>query len=152
MLRAAVNPAKTTVATWAAELVQTSNVDYLDRLIPNFIYPQLKAMGTKLHVRQYRRAENPGACEQRRRWPARGSAKGGQARSSGHRSPSITLSPTKLSVISTFSEEMATHSTPSIEGIIRQAMSDDTGVALDTYLIDDVAARPACVRPACSTA
>src|SRR4029077_3403421 len=46
VLRAAVNPAMTTVATWAAELVQTSNVDFLDRLIPNFIFPQLKAMGT----------------------------------------------------------------------------------------------------------
>ena len=45
VLRAAVNPAMTTVATWAAELVQTSNVDFLDRLIPNFIFPQLKAMG-----------------------------------------------------------------------------------------------------------
>jgi hypothetical protein len=45
VLRAAVNPANTTVVTWAAELVQTSNVDYLDRLIPNFIFPQLKAMG-----------------------------------------------------------------------------------------------------------
>ena len=36
---------------------------------------------------------------------------------------------------------------PSIEGIIRQAMSDDTGGALDTYLIDNVAAS-AGVRPA----
>ena len=54
VLRAAVNPAMTTVATWAAELVQTSNVDFLDRLIPNFIFPQLKAMGIELHVRQQR--------------------------------------------------------------------------------------------------
>ena len=46
VLRAAVNPAMTTVATWAAELVQTSNVDFLDRLIPNHIFPQLKALGT----------------------------------------------------------------------------------------------------------
>ena len=59
----------------------------------------------------------------------------------------VTLSPTKLSVISTFSEEMATYGMPSIEGIIRQAMSDDTGIALDSYLIDNVAAS-AGVRPA----
>jgi hypothetical protein len=38
----------------------------------------------------------------------------------------VSLTPTKLSVISTFSEEMATYGMPSIEGIIRQAMSDDT--------------------------
>ena len=36
---------------------------------------------------------------------------------------------------------------PSIEGIIRQAMSDDTGIALDSYLIDNVAAS-AGIRPA----
>ena len=59
----------------------------------------------------------------------------------------VTLSPTKLSVISTFSEEMATYGMPSIEGIIRQAMSDDTGIALDSYLIDNVAAS-AGIRPA----
>src|SRR5262249_60452532 len=47
VLRAAVNPAATTVATWAAELVQTSNVDFLDRLIPDFVYPQLAAMGVR---------------------------------------------------------------------------------------------------------
>ena len=50
-------------------------------------------------------------------------------------------------MISTFSEEMATYGMPSIEGIIRQAMSDDTGIALDSYLIDNVAAS-AGVRPA----
>ena len=59
----------------------------------------------------------------------------------------MSLTPTKLSVISTFSEEMATYGMPSIEGIIRQAMSDDTGIALDSYLIDNVAAS-AGVRPA----
>jgi HK97 family phage major capsid protein len=59
----------------------------------------------------------------------------------------VTLSPTKLAVISTFSEEMAMYGLPSIEGIIRQAMADDTGIALDTYLIDNVAAT-AGVRPA----
>ena len=42
---------------------------------------------------------------------------------------------------------MATYSAQSIEQIIRQAMSDDTSIALDTYLIDAVAAS-AGVRPA----
>ena len=146
VLRAAVNPAMTTVATWAAELVQTSNVDYLDRLIPNFIYPQLKAMGTsytfgnsgvlKIPVR----ANTPTLAGA---WVGEGSAKPVKRASF----TTVTLSPTKLAVISTFSEEMATYGMPSIEGIIRQAMSDDTGIALDSYLIDNVAAS-AGVRPA----
>jgi HK97 family phage prohead protease len=146
VLRAAVNPAMTTVATWAAELVQTSNVDYLDRLIPNFIYPQLKAMGVsytfgnngvlKIPVR----ASTPTIAGA---WTGEGSAKPVKRASFS----TVSLTPTKLSVISTFSEEMATYGMPSIEGIIRQAMSDDTGIALDTYLIDNVAAS-AGVRPA----
>jgi HK97 family phage major capsid protein len=147
ILRAAVNPAMTTVATWAAELVQTSNVDFLDRLIPNFIYPQLKAMGTgytfpngtgvmKIPVR----AATPALAGA---WVGEGSAKPVKRASFS----TITLSPTKLAVISTFSEEMAMYGLPSIEGIIRQAMADDTGIALDTYLIDNVAAS-AGVRPA----
>ena len=59
----------------------------------------------------------------------------------------VTLSPTKLSVISTFTEEMSLYSAQSIEQIIRQAMSDDTQMALDAYLIDNVAASTG-VRPA----
>jgi HK97 family phage prohead protease len=146
VLRAAVNPAMTTVATWAAELVQTSNVDYLDRLIPNFIFPQLKAMGVsytfgnngvlKIPVR----AATPTLAGA---WTAEGGAKPVKRASFS----TVSLTPTKLSIISTFSEEMATYGMPSIEGIIRQAMSDDTGIALDTYLIDNVAAS-AGVRPA----
>ena len=146
VLRAAVNPAMTTVATWAAELVQTSNVDFLDRLIPNFIYPQLKAMGAsytfgnngvlKIPVR----AATPTLAGA---WTGEGSAKPVKRASFS----TVTLSPTKLSVISTFSEEMATYGMPSIEAIIRQAMSDDTGIALDSFLIDNVAAS-AGVRPA----
>ena len=146
VLRAAVNPAMTTVATWAAELVQTSNVDYLDRLIPNFIFPQLKALGAsytfgnngvlKIPVR----AATPTLAGA---WTAEGGAKPVKRASFS----TVSLTPTKLSVISTFSEEMATYGMPSIEAIIRQAMSDDTGIALDTYLIDNVAAS-AGVRPA----
>ena len=146
VLRAAVNPAMTTVATWAAELVQTSNVDFLDRLIPNFIFPQLKAMGNsytfgnsgvlKIPVR----ANTPTLAGA---WTGEGAAKPVKKMSFS----TVTLSPTKLSVISTFSEEMATYGMPSIEGIIRQAMSDDTGIALDSYLIDNVAAS-AGIRPA----
>jgi HK97 family phage prohead protease/HK97 family phage major capsid protein len=147
VLRAAVNPAMTTVATWAAELVQVANVDFLDRLIPNFIYPQLKAMGTsytfpngvgvmKIPVR----AVTPAIAGA---WVGEGSPKPVKRASFS----TISLAPTKLSVISTFSEEMALYGLPSIEGIIRQAMADDTGIALDTYLIDNVAAS-AGVRPA----
>lgn len=146
VLRAAVNPAMTTVATWAAELVQTSNVDYLDRLIPNFVFPQLKMMGTNYSF------GNNGVLKipVRANTPTLAGAWVGEAAAKPVKRMSfstVSLTPTKLAVISTFSEEMATYGMPSIEGIIRQAMSDDTGVALDTYLIDNVAAS-AGIRPA----
>jgi HK97 family phage prohead protease len=147
VLRAAVNPAQTGVAGWASELVQTSNVGFLDRLIPNFIYPTLSGRGSKYtfgptagHIKIPTRTTSQTLAGN---WVAEAAPKPVKRLSFS----SITLEPYKLAVISTFSEEMAMYSTPAIEGIIRQAMSDDTGIALDSYLIDAVAAS-AGVRPA----
>jgi HK97 family phage prohead protease len=147
VLRAAVNPAQTGVAGWASELVQTSNVGFLDRLIPNFIYPTLSGRGSKYtfgptagHIKIPTRTTSQTLAGA---WVAEAAPKPVKRLSFS----SITLEPYKLAVISTFSEEMAMYSTPAIEGIIRQAMSSDTGIALDSYLIDAVAAS-AGVRPA----
>jgi hypothetical protein len=57
-------------------------------------------------------------------------------------------------VISTFTREIAEHSTPAIEGLIRNAMQEDTSVAVDTVLLDATAAsttRPAGLRNGVST-
>ena len=146
VLKAAVNPAQTTVAGWAAELISTLNADWIDRLIPNFIYPQLAAKGVK-----YTFGPNSGIIKIPSRtsattlhgtWVGEGIAKPVRRATF----TTVSLTPTKLAVISTFTEEMSQYSMPSIEGIIRQAMSDDTGIALDTYLIDAVAVSPS--RPA----
>jgi HK97 family phage major capsid protein len=62
---------------------------------------------------------------------------------------SITFTPKKMAVISTFTREIAEHSTPAIEGLIRNAIQEDTSVALDTVLLDATAAsttRPAGLR------
>jgi HK97 family phage prohead protease/HK97 family phage major capsid protein len=146
VLRAAVNPAQTTVATWAAELVQTANGEFLDRLIPNSIYAPLAAAGVRYSFGRANvlkipvRANTPTLAGN---WVGEGSPKPVRRASF----TTVSLAPTKLAVISTFTEEMAMYSTPAIEGIIRQAMADDTSIALDTYLIDNVAAS-AGVRPA----
>jgi HK97 family phage major capsid protein len=57
-----------------------------------------------------------------------------------------TLTPKKLAVISTWTREMGDHSTPAIEGLIREAIQQDTSVAIDTVLIDANAATA--IRPA----
>jgi HK97 family phage prohead protease/HK97 family phage major capsid protein len=146
VLRAAVNPANTTVSTWAAELIQTDTMPFIDRLLAGSIFAPLKSMGVSYNfgnagvLKIPVRANTPTLAGN---WTAEGSPKPVRRASF----TTVSLSPTKLSVISTFTEEMATYSAQSIEQIIRQAMSDDTSIALDTYLIDAVAAS-AGVRPA----
>jgi HK97 family phage major capsid protein len=60
-----------------------------------------------------------------------------------------TLTVKKMGVITSFSREMAEHSTPAIEAVLRQAIVEDTSVAIDTILLDATAAsatRPAGLR------
>lgn len=145
VLRAAVNPANTTVATWAAELVSTVNVGFLDRLIPTSVYQQLSALGARYTfgnagvLKIPVRANTPTLAGN---WVGEGAAKPVRRASFS----TVSLTPTKLAVISTFTEEMATYGSPAIEGIIRQGMADDTAVALDGYLLDNVAS--SATRPA----
>lgn len=145
VLRAAVNPGMTTVAGWAAELVLTANAAFLDRLIAESIYGPLAAMGARYDLGRNgqmkipTRASSPKAAGA---WVGEGAPK--PVKRIGL--SSITLTPHKLAVISTFTEEMALYSTPAIEGLLRQAMSDDTSEALDGFLIDNVAASAS--RPA----
>ena len=148
VLRAAVNPANTTVATWAAELIQTETLPFLDRLIPDSIFLPLANMGARYNFGTAGTLKIPvrggGPTNLLTgNWTAEGGAKPVKRASF----TTVSLSPNKLSVISTFTEEMATYSPQSIEQIIRQAMSDDTSIILDTYLIDALAFS-AGVRPA----
>lgn len=145
VLKAAVNPAQTTVAGWAAELVQTANGAFMDRLVAGSIYQPLSARGQRFDLGRNGslkvpvRANAPRAAGS---WVGEGAPK--PVKRIGL--SSIQLTPHKLAVISTFTEEMAMYSTPAIEGLLRQAMSDDTRESLDGYLIDNVAA--SATRPA----
>jgi HK97 family phage major capsid protein len=51
----------------------------------------------------------------------------------------ITIGLKKLAVISTFTREIYTHSTPNIEALLTDAMRDDTQVAVDTILVSAAA-------------
>jgi HK97 family phage major capsid protein len=145
ILRAAVNPAQTTVAGWAAELVQTANGAFLDRLIADSIYGPLSGIGSRYDLGRNGslkvpvRANTPRAAGA---WVGEGAPK--PVKRIGL--SSVTLSPHKMAVITTFTEEMALYSTPAIEGLLRKAMADDTRESLDGYLIDSVAA--SATRPA----
>jgi HK97 family phage prohead protease len=136
--KTAVNPAFTTVAGWAAELVQTVNADFLDVLAIQSIYGALSAAGQRFTfgrngvIKIPIRANTP---------TINGSFVGeGQpipVRRAGFTSTSLT--PKKMAVISTFSREIDLHSIPAIQAVIRQAIINDTSNALDAVLISTAA-------------
>ena len=145
VLRAANAPAMTTVAGWAAELVNIAVVDFLNILPIMSIYPKLALKGPrytfgnmgviKIPARQANPQVNGSFVGEGQPIPVR---KLGVS--------AITLTPKKMGVISEFTREMGMHSTPAIQGVIQQAMNEDTAVAIDTVLID---ANPATtIRPA----
>lgn len=138
VLRAAVAPATTTTSGWASELVNTAIADFMDTLTPVSIYPRLAALGNRFTF------DRNGAIRIPSRSPT--PSIGGSFVGEGSPIPvrrfglgSVTLTPTKMGVISTFTREMGQYSTPAIEGLIRQAIVEDTAVTLDSALIDTTA-------------
>jgi HK97 family phage prohead protease len=146
--RAASAPAMTTVAGWAQELATTAYLDMIDTLMPLSVYPKLAARGPKFTF------GTAGTIS----IPARTTATtiAGSFVAQGAPIPvrqgaftAKTLTPKKMAIISTLTREMMIHSSPQAEPVIRQAMTEDTSVAIDSVLLDNVAAdttRPAGIR------
>jgi HK97 family phage prohead protease/HK97 family phage major capsid protein len=145
VLRAPSAPAMTTVAGWAAELVQTRWESLMPLLLAQSILPRLAAKGLSLSFGTTGRIIIP----TRQRTPSLAGSFVGEGLAIPVRQgafTSQTLVPKKMAVISTWTREMSDHSTPAIEGLIREAIQQDTSIAIDTVLID---ANPATViRPA----
>lgn len=136
VVKAAVNPATTTAAGWAAELVNTAMSDFLETLRPQSVYPALaEAGGGRLTF-----GPNSGAIK----IPARASTPsiGGSFIGEGAAIPvrrlaltSVTLSPKKMGVITTFTREMAKYSIVALESMLRQEIVFDTAITLDSVLL-----------------
>jgi len=146
--RAATIPADTVTSGWADKLVATILTDYFAALMPLSVYPGLASRGQKFTfgtagvVTMPTRSSTPTIA---------GSfvAQGSPIPVRQGAFTSISFTPKKMAVISSFTREIAEHSTPSIEALIRQAIADDTAVSIDTVLLDNVAAtttRPAGLR------
>lgn len=134
----------TTVSGWASELVQTVNQGFLQALTPFSIYPALRSRGIGVNFDGIGKVVLP-------RRTAGGAGGGFVAEGQPIRVGRITtasaeMTPKKLGVIVPFSRELAKRSTPAIEGLVRQAILEDTGAVLDAALIDAVASSTA--RPA----
>jgi HK97 family phage prohead protease len=150
IMRAAPGPALTTQATWAAELVQVGFADFMSTLKPFALYPVVAGKGPRFTF-----GPNAGTIK----IPARSASPNVAGAFVGEAQPipvkklgltPITLTPYKMAVITMFSEEIANRSTPQIESMLRQEMTEDTAVAIDTALIDAnptvVGVRPAGLR------
>jgi HK97 family phage major capsid protein/HK97 family phage prohead protease len=146
--KAASAPATTTTSGWASQLVQTVNADFMETLTAAAVYPSLSARGLRLNFGRNGVISIPS----RSATPTiAGSfvAEGAPIPVRQGAFTSQSLTPKKLAVISTFTREIAQHSVPAIEGLIRDAIREDTSVALDTVLLDATAAsttRPAGLR------
>lgn len=143
--KAASVPATTTTTGWAAELVQTANYELIESLLPMSVYPGLASAGGKFTFGRN------GIISLPSRSPTPTIA--GSFVAQGAAIPvrqgaftAVTLTPKKMAVISTFTREIAEHSTPSIEAMIRQMIQEDTAMAIDSVLLDAVVAST--VRPA----
>jgi HK97 family phage prohead protease/HK97 family phage major capsid protein len=145
VLRAASAPALTTVAGWAQELAQTTYAALMPLLMPQAILTRLAPKGLSLSFGAAGRIVIP----TRNRTPTLAGSFVGEGLAIPVRQgafSSQTLTPKKLAVITTWTREMGDHSIPAIEGLLREAIQQDTSVAVDTVLID---ANPATViRPA----
>lgn len=134
----------TGVSGWAAELVQTAYFGFLEALTGYSIFPDLLGRGLSLTFDQW------GTLTLPRR--TAGTAGGGfvgeglPIRVGKLTTAAATLTPKKMGVIVAFSKELAKRSTPAIEGIVRQAILEDTATALDPILLDATAV--SATRPA----
>lgn len=150
VVKAVTNPAMTDVVGWAAELVDTAIADFIEALSPDSVYARLSPKGARFTFGRSGAIKIP-----RRDRPVR---QPGDLRGSfvGEGQPipvrrgslgSVTLNPFKMGVISTYSREIAMHSTPAIEALIRDGILEDNAIAIDETLLDSNA-MIAGVRPA----
>lgn len=134
----------TTVSGWASELVQTAYFGFLQALNAYSIFPALSQRGLSLMFDRWGSLSLP----RRTAGTAGGGfvAEGSPIRVGKITTAAATLTPKKMGVIVAFTKELAKRSTPAIEGIVRQAILEDTAATLDPILLDATASSTS--RPA----
>jgi HK97 family phage major capsid protein/HK97 family phage prohead protease len=143
--RAATAPATTTTTGWAAELAQIQYGEFFDILMPEGIYRPLAAKGFRATLGRYATLSMP----TRSATPTVAGSFVGEGAPIPVRQAAflpVTIGLKKMAIICSYTRELAEHSTPQIEGLLRKLISEDTEVAVDTTLIDNVAS--SAIRPA----
>jgi HK97 family phage prohead protease/HK97 family phage major capsid protein len=142
--RAAAPLGTTGNAGFAAELQQVTYAGFLDALRGKSIYPVLRERGYGVSFDAAGTAYLP----QLSAGGANGSffAEGQPIRVGRVTVTAPTFTARKMGVIIPFSREAAKRSTPSLEGVVRKAIIDDTAAVLDSHLLDATAGDS--IRPA----
>ena len=155
--KTAVDPAMTTTAGWAQELVQDSTQGFLDTLKTTSVAAALASKSQNLNFGGYNSITIPrrnplGATPTEPAWVAEGSVIPLTQYDFG----AETINRYKLAAITTMSKEIAQRSTPAIEGLLRSALSESYSVVLDNALLSSLdkveGTRPAGLRYNISTA
>lgn len=138
VVKAAQNPAMTTVPAWAGALVEEGYGAFIDMLKAESILAQLSLKQETFN--------NYSAVTYPKRNPSATNNLAGAFRAEGDpiRVGSITvgsikLTPKNMAVISTFTDEMMKRSVVSLENLIKDAIIYDTSVALDTVFLGNAA-------------
>ena len=147
MAKSATEVATTTATGWAAELVSTDTVGFINELEAVSIYGAMVAGGTgipfgtnssiSMPKRSGSGAVSGSFVQEGASIPVKADAYGLQ-----------TFNRYKAAVIVPFTAEIAQRSSPQIEGLIRNAIVSDTGDMLDSVLMNAGANAIAGVRPA----
>jgi HK97 family phage major capsid protein len=146
LTRSATEVATTTRPGWAAELVTEGTGQFLAEIMDVSVYQALASRGTTLEF------GNNGSLVVPRR-AQRGTLAGAFVGETGvipvkqGELTSDLFERYKLAVISTFSKELENLSTPAIERVVRESITNDTTELIDNKLLSNLAQRPG-VRPA----
>lgn len=136
VMRATVAGADSTTSAWAGALVQQETQDFIDLLRPMSVYSRVPA-GTTVSFDSTNSIKLPkmttgtpgGFVAEAAAIPVKAGA-----------FTSITLTPSKLGVITVATREILSRSTPALETILRDSMLRDTAIVLDRRFISSLAA------------
>ena len=143
--RAATAPATTTTAGWAAELAVVGQGEFINAIMAGSIAQPVMArgfsvaLGRNAQISMPTRAPTPTVAGS---FVAEGAPI--PVRQAGF--TAVTIGLKKMAVITSYTREIAEHSTPEIETILRRLIIDDTGTAVDNVFIDNIA--ESAIRPA----
>jgi Phage capsid family len=147
LLKAATAPATLTTSGWADTLSQTAVADFINGMSGASAAATLLQRGTQLRFDGSGAILVPGVVSSADK--AAFVTEGAPIPVEQLALSGPTLSPRKLASIATFTGQLADHSTPTIEAVVRQSLTEAVGLAFDAILFDATtgdATRPAGLR------